>query len=299
MCFRDDIAVSLTRNVSTLQEEIERLACVTGVFGAIHGAHGDDAILEDAVLEGDGLALFGDLAEFAGVVGGERDFFLTERGADFRGELVAEVEVVGDADDAEAGGCKIVIGAGAGEFVEDAVVLDVVDFVEDDEDGAAEGFEFVEEELVDAGLGVAGFGDLVVGGAEFVDEGDGGLVGGVEAVAVDEDGVEVEAVDVGGRLFESVDEEFSGGGFADAAFAVEEDVGWGFVFNDGLEGGVVVFEFVVAADELLGGPFFEQCFAALEDGAGGGELEVEHWSRLLHRHHLTFASNASRVRCCL
>src|SRR6056297_845026 len=151
--------------------------------------------------------------------------------------------------------------------------------VQDDEDRSAGVVEFLEEELIDGGLRVAGVRNLLCRVTEFVDERDGGLVTRVEAVAVDLDRMQVKFRNVSGVTFEGIEEIPGRGRLSDTALAVEEDVGGTLVVDHRLQRGVIPLEFVVATDQFLGRPLLQQRLALLEYRRRRRKREVTHSTR--------------------
>lgn len=192
-----------------------------------------------------------DVLEMLGVVGVERDFSLAERRTDIGIQIVAELKVVGNPDEPEFD----VVGVSAGEFIEDIIVFaNGVDLVKDDDDRAADVFDFVHHHLeqlfplVAAGLVDAlAFPDF----AEFFDEAGECVVGVVDAFAGDVDNLEGNAflVGLGRELFGF---EFDAGGFALAGRAVDEYVPWGPVHGGGPQRHVELVEFLFAFGEFRG-----------------------------------------------
>jgi hypothetical protein len=75
------------------------LASVTRIFGAIGGAKFDDPVFEYVAMKRDFSTLVEDLDQFPSIVGRELEFLFTEGAFDLRREVVAEGEIIRDADD--------------------------------------------------------------------------------------------------------------------------------------------------------------------------------------------------------
>lgn len=244
--------VLLAGEVAAFHQEFDRLTGVAGVAGTDRGAVPDHGVVDDPAAEGDLDAALEDRPELVRVVGREVQFRLAQRGLDLRGEPTAELEVIRDADQPEFGRREVAVVACPGELIQDAVVLDRVDLVEDDEHRAAEGVEVGPELLVDGREWVARRADLARRVAEAVDQPGRDLIGGRDAVAVQHDDVQLEVGVSLGIVLEVIEEIPRRDGLADAGLAVEEDVVGLLAVDYGLEGRLVGVEFLRPADDRVG-----------------------------------------------
>ena len=134
---RDPFGVVALRHLRGEPEQRERPPRVAVLQGGVGGAALDDAGVDDVVVERLLRAVAQDVLELEGVVRLEDDLLLVQAAADPRVQLVGELEVVRDPDQAQAGALEL--GVQLAERVEDVVAAprdQAVDLVQD-QDGRA------------------------------------------------------------------------------------------------------------------------------------------------------------------
>lgn len=136
--FGDLISILRDSDITSLHQQVEALASVTGVFCTECCTLGDYTTRNHTIVERDLNSLSKNIAEFASIVRRKLEFLLTEAGLDFRAERFSKLEIVRDADDSYLGRFQITVCAGSRNLIQYRIVLDVIDFIEDDDNRATE-----------------------------------------------------------------------------------------------------------------------------------------------------------------
>ena len=169
--------VLAVRELARDPEEVKRPPGVAMLLRRERRAERDDRLVERPLDERHIGPLLEDVAELGGVIGGEDDLFLGERGEDTGVQKVGEPEIVGYPDDADLR--ELEVGVDPGEVVEGVVAAlldEFVDLVKDDDHDPAAALELVFELHVDLVGRPPGHRDEAPGAVAWV------LVGVVEAV---------------------------------------------------------------------------------------------------------------------
>jgi hypothetical protein len=103
----------------------------------------------------------------------------------FRVELLSERRVVADADQPKLYIVDVAVVVGTRDLVQERVVCDVINLIENNDDGSREIVEFIPENAINFGLGMASFSNVVLGVPEGVYQTDCGLVTRAETVAIE------------------------------------------------------------------------------------------------------------------
>jgi hypothetical protein len=172
--------------------------------------------------------------------------------------LLSERRIVANADETKLNVVDVAIIVCACDLIKERIVSDMVDLVEDNDDGSRETVEFILKKAIDFGLWMASFSDMMFGFTEVVYETDCSLVTRTETVAVDggERNIDVE---VFRRVLQFVEEKVRHGSLSDACLSINEDVVGISSIDDWLQCCFVLFDLVISPDDVVRYILYFEC----------------------------------------